>query len=184
MAENIDRLELLQSEVRLELFNRLCDKAKQYWLNCLYSLISERGAEQALHFIWKTEDFFSDKLSPIEQIFSVTFLYLLHNNYVDEKIKCFSQYKVDIGKKHYFLDFYIEAPIRYGKLKYAVELDGYEFHSSKNQVNHDYAREQDLNELGYKIIRFTGSQIYNSPFESAMKTLKIILKNSRGDKNA
>ena len=106
-------------------------------------------------------------------------MYLLHSYNIDDKIKCFSQHKVNIGDTFYFLDFYVE----FCGAKYAIELDGYKYHSTKSQINHDYEREQNLNELGYKVLRFTGSQIYNSAFKSAAKVLKIILKNSE-NKNA
>lgn len=182
MAEHEQwKLDFLQSCEKFELFNKLCDKAKQYWLNCLYCIIQERGAQKALHFIWETEEFFNDNISPIEQIFGVCFLYLVYDDGLDDELYCFSQYRVDIDDTYYLLDFYVE----YQGVKYAIELDGYEYHSTKSQINHDYEREQNLIELGYKVLRFTGTQIYNSAYEYALKALKIILKNSRGeDKNA
>lgn len=49
------------------------------------------------------------------------------------------------------------------------------YHSNKEQMNYDYEREQDLQLAGYKIMRFTGSQIFNNPCECVMKVYKYVL---------
>lgn len=44
--------------------------------------------------------------------------------------------------------------------KIAIEIDGHEFHSSREQRTHDAQRERILQALGWKVIRFTGSEIH------------------------
>jgi very-short-patch-repair endonuclease len=55
----------------------------------------------------------------------------------------------------YKLDFlYVEGDIRF-----AIELDGSRYHSSRAQMTHDYRRQRYLQSLGYIVIRFTGKEI-------------------------
>jgi len=63
-----------------------------------------------------------------------------------------------------------------GKM-FAVECDGHEFHEkTKEQVTHDKVRERELIAEGYTVIRFSGSEIYNSPFNCAREVFEIIFK--------
>lgn len=41
-----------------------------------------------------------------------------------------------------------------------VELDGHEGHKTKEQRQHDYARERWLQEHGLRVVRWTGSDVY------------------------
>jgi very-short-patch-repair endonuclease len=55
----------------------------------------------------------------------------------------------------YKLDFlYIE-----GDIKFAIELDGSRYHSTREQMTRDYVRQRYLQSLGYEVIRFTGKEI-------------------------
>ncbi len=46
-----------------------------------------------------------------------------------------------------------------------VECDGREFHhSTREQIERDRERDKDLEGAGYKVFRFPGTQIHNSPF--------------------
>jgi very-short-patch-repair endonuclease len=62
------------------------------------------------------------------------------------------QVKVDGGR--YRLDFGHEL------MRVAVELDGYEFHSSKEQFIKDRQRHRELEAMGWRVIRFAGSEIH------------------------
>lgn len=44
-------------------------------------------------------------------------------------------------------------------LNIAIELDGYDYHSSPEQRNYDTARDRVLLKAGWQVVRFTGSQI-------------------------
>lgn len=42
----------------------------------------------------------------------------------------------------------------------AIELDGHDYHKTKAQRTNDAKRERDLQELGWHVIRFTGTEVY------------------------
>lgn len=92
------------------------------------------------------------------------------------------QVKFTKDKKNYIVDFVLDFTettsnkwmTPYQKLKYVIEIDGFEYHSSKKQVNYDYKREQELQMAGYKVVRFTGSQVYNSPYECVNTLVNIV----------
>lgn len=57
----------------------------------------------------------------------------------------------------------------------AIECDGHEFHErTKEQATSDKARDRHLQLRGYKVLRFTGSEIWADPFASAMEVLRTI----------
>lgn len=50
----------------------------------------------------------------------------------------------------------------------AVECDGHDFHEkTKAQAQRDKKRDRDLQSIGWNVARFTGSEIFNTPHESA-----------------
>ena len=52
--------------------------------------------------------------------------------------------------------------------KVVVECDGHQFHErTKEQATRDRARDRKMTMDGYKVLRFTGSEIYRSPSEAA-----------------
>jgi very-short-patch-repair endonuclease len=62
------------------------------------------------------------------------------------------QVKIDGGR--YRLDFGHEL------MRVGVELDGYEYHSSKDQFIKDRQRQRELEQMGWRIIRFAGSEVH------------------------
>jgi very-short-patch-repair endonuclease len=44
----------------------------------------------------------------------------------------------------------------------AIELDGFDCHSSQKQMTRDYKRQRHLEANGWRVIRFTGSEIYGN----------------------
>ena len=112
--------------------------------------------------------------SPIEVIFDIAFqTYVLEMVENEGKEYHFfqDQYEISIGEKHYIVDFYNE------KANLIVECDGHDFHQkTKEQVAKDNEREYDLKMAGYNILRFSGSQIYNRPFECAEEAYSYIAK--------
>jgi very-short-patch-repair endonuclease len=65
-----------------------------------------------------------------------------------------AQYEVPGGR--YRLDFALP------EAKIGIELDGYAYHSSREAFTHDRKRERDLELAGWRIIRFSGSEINKS----------------------
>lgn len=167
--------------------SRLCDKAKE----TLYFSIVQSMPYAAIG-IFGTEK----KLSPIGQIFLIAYQTLSSNlkgfirwnekyglkktqecPLAEEMSNIYAQCDDEIDGKKYIIDFVIEfSPIFFNTgIRYAIELDGYDYHSSKEQMNHDYERERALQKEGYKVIRFTGSQIYKDPFGCAREVIEMVV---------
>ena|SRR3990167_5083914 len=52
----------------------------------------------------------------------------------------------------------------YPHLKIVVECDGHDFHEkTKEQARRDKSRDRELVKLGFTILHYTGSEIYNNP---------------------
>lgn len=57
--------------------------------------------------------------------------------------------------------------------EYIIEIDGHEYHKTKEQRGHDYKRERYLLKRGYKIIRFTGTEVFTHPEKCVEELLEI-----------
>jgi very-short-patch-repair endonuclease len=59
----------------------------------------------------------------------------------------------------------------------AVECDGHEFHErTKAQAARDKARDRAITQAGFRILRFTGSEIYRSSFACAVEVHNLVNK--------
>lgn len=73
---------------------------------------------------------------------------------------------------NYRVDFFITIKERiennlqqFAPLKLIIECDGHDFHErTKEQAARDKKRDRRLQQLGFPILRFTGSEIYKNPF--------------------
>jgi REase_MTES_1575 len=65
------------------------------------------------------------------------------------------------------------------QLRVAIELDGYEFHSSKDSFTQDRQRDRALQALGVQVFRFSGAEIYKHPAD-AVADLYDFLWDSKG----
>ena len=155
--------------------NWIVDKVKTY-------LIGNIKNEQML-----LEESLINCESPIEQLLAIELESLklenmiLYNPYIDVVI-IDKQYEIINKKgKKYIADFHI--PVYYknqGYIYFIIECDGHNFHQkTKKQVEYDNERQRDLQELGYEIIRFSGTEIYNKPANCASKIKDIILSKCR-----
>ena len=162
----------------LEKFRKLCDKAQEILFD---ALCNEEQGKFAYLAVQGLPDKIVD-MTPIEQIFCVANDVNFENELISEP-----QAKIVVNDKIYITDFVI-----YGVYKYhngtiignfemnkpiIIELDGYEYHSDKQQVNYDYERETNLKLAGYDVLRFTGSQIYNNVWECLKKIYQFAMQN-------
>lgn len=69
----------------------------------------------------------------------------------------------------YFADFYFKEN------NIVLEIDGVEFHSTKEQLEHDEKRNVIFNDLGYKVLRVNGHMANNYP-ENIILVLRSIDK--------
>lgn len=57
--------------------------------------------------------------------------------------------------------------------KIVVECDGHDFHEkTKAQAQHDKSRDRFMQDKGWRVFRFTGSEIYKSPLTCATSVLR------------
>jgi len=78
------------------------------------------------------------------------------------------QHEIIANGHNYRADFAIPD------LKIVIELDGHEYHKTKEQRTNDARRERDLQMEGWKVIRFTGTEIAQSARNCAQDTYKLI----------
>jgi len=83
--------------------------------------------------------------SPIEEAFYEAWC-LLYPDIPLERQHRISKYRVDFA--------HVEAKI-------VIELDGQAFHSHKRDRNRDYMRQHTIEDQGWYVLRFTGSQVWN-----------------------
>lgn len=120
--------------------------------------------------------------SPIEQLLSIELENLrldnicIYNPYIDV-VAIERQKNISINKKNYRVDFYITVIYKNQEEKvFVIECDGYEFHQkTKQQVENDNKRQRDLQQAGFEVIRFSGTEIYNKPYKCAIEIKDIIL---------
>jgi very-short-patch-repair endonuclease len=181
--------DITHNMLEYEIFQDLCDKAKRIlWEFC------SRPKNNFLYILgmWGFEG-----LSPIEQIFNaVLSIYTYEANSLPIYFEIYPQQEIQINGKNYRVDFCCKNFIfncQYIELsrKIVIECDGYESHHTKQQRNKDTIRENELKLNGYSVIRFTGSQIYNEPFECFQKSMDFIIEQNKeqldkllGGKNA
>jgi very-short-patch-repair endonuclease len=67
------------------------------------------------------------------------------------------------------------AVMRHGKLIGLIECDGKEFHSTKEQIANDHAKDKLAAKMGVRIFRFSGSDIYRDPKGSVRTALHAII---------
>lgn len=80
--------------------------------------------------------------------------YLYSNMPQELKRSAQKQYKIHVGKKIYFLDFYLP------KYKIAIEVDG-GYHSTQEQIDKDDARDSDLRDIGIITMRITNEDVWS-----------------------
>ena len=73
------------------------------------------------------------------------------------------------------VDIYICSPDN-ENLKLVVECDGYGYHSNKSSFTQDRTRDRLLHMKGYKVLRFSGSDIVNNPTGMAEELCKYLIE--------
>lgn len=120
--------------------------------------------------------------SPMEQLLSMELAsaglesILFYNPFIDV-LAIEKQVEIKTKNKKYRVDFLI--PVIYKNqepINFIIECDGHEFHQkTKKQVEEDNERQRDLQEAGYEVIRFSGTEIYHRPGKCAWEIKNIIL---------
>jgi hypothetical protein len=78
----------------------------------------------------------------------------------DSKFYLEKEYPVKLNNKVYVIDYFEPT------YKIAIELDGFNYHEkNKSQIQKDKQRERNLVMNGFKVLRFTGSEIKCNPIK-------------------
>jgi very-short-patch-repair endonuclease len=126
--------------------------------------------------ILEWEDYYKSKginFTPIEKIMYAILTRVCDNFYesYDKSIEIGFRAQPEIGK--YTVDFLVTAS--FSDTMVVIECDGHDFHEkTKEQAKHDKERDRWLTSQGYKILRYTGSEIYND-FDKIEKELSKLL---------
>jgi len=72
----------------------------------------------------------------------------------------------------YRLDFSIQGEGEKGRYQIAIEIDGHDFHErTKEQASKDKERDRYLQKHNWKVLRFSGSDIYRNCFGCAQEVI-------------
>jgi len=165
-------------------FLKLPRRAQELLINYLLNSRNEKSA----HFLYVHGIGNEDISSPIEQIYylaSSILFYEENNNLFDMPIP---QYEIQCSNDNkYIADFFYsneEAKnnlkdqgyeYQHSDIRVVVECDGHKFHKkTKKQVIRDNERQMAIQLSGYDIIRFSGSQICESPMKCAKQAHDFI----------
>lgn len=141
-----------------------------------------------------------DKIkSPIEQIFFVAILSIIHEKYLFHtlgiSIEIISQQDISVNGYNYVPDFSFRVYLTEidKKLSFysnydnfissvCVECDGKDFHQKTNiQISNGNRKSNNMQVSGHTILKFSGSDIFNYPYECAENAYCAIIKNLKND---
>lgn len=132
----------------------------------------EKRKQRPIERCWR-QDYSNVCESPIEKMFfnaleQVGFYFNKYDNIVKGKcgeVVVTPQYT--FTELRYRVDFLFEVWDK----TFCVEIDGHDFHSSKEQRGRDAKRDRELLAAGYPVLRFTGTEIYRDPEGCAEEAL-------------
>lgn len=166
-------------------FDRLPQRAKELFFEYMGYSFPSNSEDKSIFVEVMNLDYMSCQ-SPIEIIFNYAFDMMVYDRHFGKKLphlRLESQYRIVANGKNYRADFYFDAntlrEISFSfenPLRLVIECDGHNFHEkTKEQVMRNNDRNFDLQKEGYEVLHFSGSQIYNEPFECANKAIDYIM---------
>lgn len=126
----------------------------EYWKQTFLKSVINQFKETFVHFEKTIE-------SPIERI---AWLYITENfDFLWKTGRMNLKRQMQIA--NYFADIYIEYySSREEWIKIVIECDGHDFHEkTKEQAARDKRRDREMTLSGYKVLRYTGSEIVSDP---------------------
>ena len=164
LTEEIKQFRYLNNE-------RLADELGEKRVNEVFEIVMREEASKKLSNIGYCE-------SPIEKLLC---LCLWDSKYIAQAkighkwIAVFPQEIFSLGEDQYRADFYIRDEDEI--VKVIIECDGHDFHElTKEQARRDKKRDRQFQTYGYKIMRFTGQEIYQDPFLCAKEVWNSFAK--------
>lgn len=77
--------------------------------------------------------------------------------------------------KRYWLDFAVMNPGR--DVFLAIEVDGHDFHErTKEQAQRDRSRDRELTAAGWRVLRFTGREVYQDAGKCVREVLAVVAR--------
>lgn len=132
---------------------------------------------------------YSKELTPIEMLFLIEWEYQINGeNDVPptwERFYIYPQCEIVLkNNKKYRVDFLVKYTKDWEKFdkkeSIIVELDSYLWHgSTPEQFTKEKQRERDLISEGYKIIRFSGREVYRNPEKCVDEVMDYMVKKGR-----
>ena len=105
--------------------------------------------------------------SPIE----ARLLVHLWQKYTDR----FLHAEAQVTDDQYRIDMEVVGPLLRGGARLGIECDGHDFHErTREQAQRDKKRDRDLAARGWRILRFTGSEIWKDPARCAQEVFKVV----------
>jgi very-short-patch-repair endonuclease len=152
-------------------------------------LIKEAAEAEAVRFVEHWETIKESCESPIEELLMAalfaeskvtehTIHFMLKNDFPSDPFfdeTAFVYQQIPIGQ--YRVDILIQdatLPFEIGKPRFmVVECDGHDFHEkTKAQARRDKQRDRFLQSKGFKVLRFTGSEIWEDPEKCAAEIIE------------
>jgi hypothetical protein len=165
---------------QVEIFDLLPERAKEILFASYHEFAMKNDAELQKIMVRGMGDYTACK-SPIEKILysSLDMVYALRMDEFPLLLDVTPQCEIKDGENVYYADFCInciDTEIRETVHEIVIECDGHEFHQkTKEQVRYDNERETRMKILGYDVLRFSGSQIFNNPIKCANDILDFAL---------
>jgi very-short-patch-repair endonuclease len=130
-------------------------------MNVGLKILEWAGLYQSLDYDHKRFDRSAQRLeSPVEKIFwSCGYFELSKYGQITPQVNVCG-YRVDFA---YFVD----------DQKIAIEIDGFDYHSSKAQMTRDYQRQRHLEANEWRVIRFTGSEVYGDAQACVAEVIRL-----------
>lgn len=154
-------------------FERMPDRCKEMFFECLDNSKDIATTYRQLSCVDVSD---MGMQSPIEMIFYYAFD-ILKPGYLWLE----PQYEIITpSEKKYVCDFVFDTDDNALSVKYehsfkiAIECDGFEYHRTKQQMIHDNLKDLALKKMGYDVLHFSGSQIYNEPWKCAKDAIEYI----------
>lgn len=119
--------------------------------------------------------------SPIEQLLTIAlvddlkgFQALVDMGYI-KAWRVLPQEPIKTPHGNYRVDFLVTITMPdESVLRLVVECDGHDYHErTKEQAARDKSRDRALTEIGIRVLRFTGSEIWRDPWECAEQVVRV-----------
>lgn len=97
---------------------------------------------------------------------------------------CCKKLTGSIHTQHPIGKYRVDIAVIAENIKLAIECDGHEFHEkTKEQAARDKSRKRFLTSQGWTVIEFTGSEIYNDPFQCVDDIVGILITAYKDEDN-